>query len=80
MGRIKNYSACHDDAENAVYYWEHTESNLSVEVRESRIKYIAYVVVDGEDRQLLPLRNEADEARKIAVTWMRQNPTPTFET
>lgn len=76
MGRIKNYSANHEEVDDAVYYWEHTEQDLAVEVRDTGIKYVAYVLTDCEERQLLPLQDKATEARKIAVTWMRQNPDP----
>lgn len=77
MSRIKNFSANHEASpEGSVYYWEHTEENLTVEVRDTGIKYVAYICTETDERQLLPLKDDPNEARKVAVTWMRQNPEP----
>ena len=80
MPKIKNYNAKHDTAENP-YRWEHSSGQLEVSVVQQNTKYSVYITnhQSNSQRQVAPISNDKDEVRKVAVSWMKNNPFPMDE-
>jgi len=80
MPRIKNYTAKHDTADNP-YTWEHDSRQIKVSVVQQDTKYSVYVTNHQRksQRQVAPISDDKNEVRKVAVSWMKNNPFPMDE-
>lgn len=78
MPRINNFTAKHDTPD-AVFFWDNADTDITVRVVKQDKKYRTIVSSENSSHQIVPLCNSRNEARKIAVTWMKNNPRPEIQ-
>jgi hypothetical protein len=75
MPPITNFSANHDESDSE-FFWKHDDKQLTVEVSKQKSKYRTIVSSEENTREIVPICDSCDGARKIAVSWMKNNPRP----